>query len=74
MEGKVDYGKVLSECVLDSSHSVRMIEKDNKFLLDIRRYYKSFATKKGVRLGADAIEALLKFAEIYLKKIEDQNK
>lgn len=60
---KIDDEKELQKIEIDKNLVLRVIEFGGKKLIDIRRYYKGFPTKRGVRFNYEVFETLKKIIE-----------
>jgi hypothetical protein len=60
---KIDDEKELQKIEIDKNLVLRVIEFGGKKLIDIRRYYKGFPTKRGVRFNYEIFETLKKIIE-----------
>lgn len=55
---KIEDEKELQKVEIDKNIILRVIEIGDKKLIDIRRYYKGFPTKRGVRFDYKVFETL----------------
>lgn len=55
---KIEDEKELQKVEIDKNIILRVIEIGNKKLIDIRRYYKGYPTKRGVRFDYQVFDTL----------------
>lgn len=60
---KIEDEKELQKVEIDKNLVFRVLEFGGKKLIDIRRYYKGFPTKRGVRFNYEIFETLKKIVE-----------
>ena len=60
---KIDDEKELLKVEIDKNLVLRVIEFADKKMVDIRKYYKGFPTKRGVRFNYDIFETIKKIME-----------
>lgn len=60
---KIDDEKEFQKVEIEKNLVLRVLEFNGKKLIDIRRYYKGFPTKKGVRFSYDVFETLKKILD-----------
>ena len=63
---KIEDETELKKVELDKNIVMRIIDFNGKKLVDLRKYYKGFPTKRGVRFDYDAFETLIEI----IKKTE----
>ena len=56
---KIDDETELKKIELDKNIVVRILDFNGKKLVDLRKYYKGFPTKRGIRLDYDTFETLI---------------
>jgi len=57
---KIDDEKELLKVEIDKNLVLRVLELPDKKMVDIRKYYKGFPTKRGVRFSYDVFETIKK--------------
>lgn len=60
---KLEDEKELQKVEIDKNIVLRVIEMGDKKLIDIRRYYKGFPTKKGIRFDYKVFDTLKEIIE-----------
>lgn len=63
---KIEDETELKKVELDKNIVMRIIDLNGKKLVDLRKYYKGFPTKRGVRIDYDTFETLMEI----IKKTE----
>lgn len=60
---KIEDEKELQKVEIDKNIVLRVIEMGDKKLIDIRRYYKGFPTKRGIRFDYNVFDTLKEIIE-----------
>lgn len=62
-EYKKENEKELQRLELNKNIVLRVLDINNKKMIDIRRYYKDFPTKKGIRISYDTFMLIKKVVD-----------
>lgn len=60
---KIEDEKELQKVEIDKNIILRVIENNDKKMIDIRRYYKGFPTKRGIRFDYKVFNTLKEILE-----------